>query len=100
MLGIARGSTYSWLVVLCIALVTLFTIRPAHSEDYGAGLVAIAVVVGASGLCLALVLLALIAYFVAWRRSQLLLVRDKLLVFVSLIALVCFAWPASWLVGN
>ena len=100
MLGIARGTAYGWLLVLGVAAISLFALRPAHSEDYGCGLAGVAVVVGASGLCLTLAVLALIAYFIAWRRAQPLLMRDRVLVFVSLLGLVCFAWPVSWLVGN
>ena len=100
MLRIARGSTYSWLLVLCAASLAFFFLRPAHSEDFGSGLAMIAVVVGAAALCLALVVFALAAYLVAWRRGQVLPVRDKAFVLVSFLALAVFAWPASWLFGG
>lgn len=98
MLRIARGTTYSWLTVVCAAALIFFGLRPAHSEDYGSGLAMIAVVVGAAALCLVLALVALAAYLAAWRRGQLFLVRDKVFLVLSLLFLGIFAWPASWLV--
>jgi hypothetical protein len=100
MLGTARASTYSWLFVLITAAVIFFFLRPAHSEDYGSGLAMMAVVVGAAALCLFLAIIALAAYFVAWRRAQPFLVHDKVLVVVSFVGLAVFAWPFSWLVGG
>jgi hypothetical protein len=100
MLGTARASTYSWLLVLAAAALILFAVRPAQSEDYGSGLAMIAVVLGAAAVCLALVMVSLTSYFLAWRRAQPFRARDRLFVLISFIGLAAFAWPVSWLVDG
>ena len=95
MLGTSRRSTYSWLVVFGASALLLLALQRVHGEAYGSGLAMIAIVLGASGLCLVLPLVALTAYFLGWCRAQPFLVRDKVLVLVSFIGLAVFARPVS-----
>lgn len=100
MLNVARGSTYGWLFLLGAAAVALFVLRPAHSEDYGAGIFMLVVVIGAGSICLLLALVAVSAYLAAWHRGQLLLARDKAFAFASFCSIAWFVWPALWLVDG